>query len=177
MTQFVHFCLHQPKPFWFNGAVWSWWWQRSQWPNVAAARHQAKDSTTLGSWRQPVPSTSPVRSSRSRSRPCASSPSSHRSSSEEVKRLGSSCPGQTRGEFGSSWGAFGFHGTVRGTLPATIPECRSRFEGGLDAQRSRDGEHDCKGQQFGTEFEQVQPIAVRPVSRVDASTVCGHSGG
>ena len=27
-------------------------------------RHQAKDSTTLGSWRHPVPSTSPVRSSR-----------------------------------------------------------------------------------------------------------------
>ena len=31
-----------------------------------------------------------------------------------------------------------------------------------------DGEHDCKGRQFGTEFEQVQPTAVRPVLRVDA---------
>ena len=44
-----------------------------------------------------------------------------------------------------------------------------------------DGEHDCKGRQFGTEFEQVQPTAVRPVLRVDALYGLwrgeGHSGG
>ena len=37
-----------------------------------------------------------------------------------------------------------------------------------------DGEHDCKGRQFGTEFEQVQPTAVRPVLHVDE--LCGLRG-
>ena len=109
----------------------------------SAPDHQAKDSTTLGSWRQPVPSTSPVRSSRSRSRPCASSRGSHRSSwgwFRRGERIGrSTCPGQTRGEFGSSWGTFGFHGTVRGTLQETTPECRGRCEGGHRFPRQGSG--------------------------------------
>ena len=75
---------------------WSSWWQRSQWPNVAAVRHQ----TTSQRFR-------------------------HRSSPRHIS--GSRC---TR-------------------------------------EIESDGEHDCKGRQFGTEFEQVQPIAVRPVLRVD----------
>ena len=106
----------------------SWWWQRSQWPNVAAAQHQTTKPKIPRRWDR-VEAASPVHQPRQKftqpqSTVCVVSRQPSKllglvpKRRQDWKKLLS---GPTRGEFGSSWGAFGFHSTVCRTLPE---ECR-----------------------------------------------------
>ena len=133
---------HPPSEIWPK-QQWSWWRQRSQWPSVAAARHQTTKPKIPRRWdrggtqsvHQPrqkftQPQSTVCVVSRQPSKLLGLVPKRR---TDWKKHL--SWPNEGR----SSWGAFGFHGTVRGTLPETTPECRGRCEGGHRLPRQGSG--------------------------------------